>query len=92
LRESCVFSYAEGPGARYLVLVGDSHAGSLSEDLRRLARANRYNFIQLPRPDAARPGYGDPICMARAAELGSYLAPLGHPLVVYSARIPPSWS
>jgi len=89
LAQSCVFHYAAGANARTLVLVGDSNAGSLSDDLRRLAKGNGFDFVQLT--EAGCPhvlGQGDAHCQERAAQLRQFISRFPRPTVVYNARLP----
>jgi peptidoglycan/LPS O-acetylase OafA/YrhL len=89
LRESCVFPYGRDAGARSLVLVGDSNAGSLAEDLRRLSEARGFDFVQLTQAGCAHvAGVGDAMCRSRAAELRAYVAAIPRAPVVYNARVP----
>src|SRR6185503_20741634 len=74
---------------RTLVLVGDSNAGSLSDDLRRLSETNGFNFVQLTQAGCAHvPGSGDAMCQQRARELRAFVASIPRATVVYNARIP----
>ena len=89
LRESCVFAYGRRDDARSLVLVGDSHAGSLSEDLRRVAEANGINFVQLTEAGCWHViGFGNDNCQKRAAQLRTFVASIPHTTVVYNSRLP----
>lgn len=87
LEESCVFEYY--PGKPYLVALGDSHAGSLAEQLRMLAQRNGLNFIQLTSAGCNHvPGYWSEICQRRAEQVIEYLGQYPNSTIVYSARIP----
>jgi hypothetical protein len=87
LEESCVFEYY--PGRPYLVALGDSHAGSLAEQLRILAQRNQLNFIQLTSAGCNHvPGYWSELCQRRASQVMEYLSQYPNSTIVYSARIP----
>jgi peptidoglycan/LPS O-acetylase OafA/YrhL len=89
LRESCVFVHGRAADTRTLVLVGDSNAAMLAEDLRRLAEANAMNFVQLTQAGCAHvPGSGDAMCQARADQLRAFVAAIPRATVVYNARVP----
>lgn len=87
VEDSCVFNY--NPGQKYLISIGDSHAASLSENIRILAEKNGLNFIQIT--NAGCPhilGYGTPHCQERAEQVLSYLEKFPNSTIIYSARIP----
>jgi peptidoglycan/LPS O-acetylase OafA/YrhL len=89
LRESCVFKYAHDADPRTLVLVGDSHAATLSEELRRLAQANGMNFVQVTEAGCPHiPGTGETDCLERGKQLRGFVAAIPRATVVFSARWP----
>jgi hypothetical protein len=84
-----MFVYGHDADTRTLVLVGDSNAGSLSDELRRLSETNGFNFVQLTQAGCAHwPGSGDAMCQRRARELRAFVASIPRATVVYNARIP----
>lgn len=85
--ESCVFTY--NPNSKYIIAIGDSHAGALSENLRRLSKENELNFIQIT--SAGCPhilDHGSDICRKRSEHLLDFLEQYPNSTIVYSARIP----
>jgi peptidoglycan/LPS O-acetylase OafA/YrhL len=88
LSDACHFNYA--PGSPTLVLVGDSHAGHLSESVRVLAEANRLNFLQITQLGCPHLNAGDYmiICRARGLALRKFLKQIESPIIIYSARLP----
>lgn len=85
--ESCVFDYS--PGAPTLVLVGDSHAASLAESVRVLAKENHLNFMQITEvgcPHIA--GALDVYCESRGEAVSDILEHVDNPIIIYSARLP----
>jgi len=87
LSESCIFKY--GSGKKHIIVVGDSHAGSLAESLRILSKENSYDFIQLTSAGCPHiKGFGRGICAQRSNQLISYLRKFPDSIIVYSARVP----
>ncbi len=88
LNESCNFTYHKN--AQYIISIGDSHAGSLSENLRLLAKANDYNFLQLTSAGCAhiKGINSNGICAQRSNGLVAYLAHFPHSIIVYNSRTP----
>jgi len=88
LNESCNFTYIDN--APYIIALGDSHAGSLSESLRQLAKANAHNFLQLTNAGCSHvEGIASKgVCAERSNNLISFLGSFPNAIVVYSARIP----
>lgn len=87
LKESCVFNYSSE--YKNIILVGDSHAASLSEDVRKLAKINGYNFIQLSDAGCQHvKGFHKGTCRQRSNNLVSYLNQYSNSIVIYSARVP----
>ncbi len=88
LNESCNFTYIDN--APYIIAVGDSHAGSLSESLRLLAKANAHNFLQLTNAGCSHvEGISSKgVCAQRSNNLLSFLDSFPSSIIVYSARVP----
>lgn len=87
VRESCVFNY--NPGQKYIISIGDSHAGCISENLRLLAKNNGLNFIQITSAGCNYIlEYGSDHCQKRASEIIPYLEGFPNSTIIYSARIP----
>ncbi len=87
VHDSCVFIH--NPKGNFIISIGDSHAGSLSEKLRLLAKENELNFIQIS--NAGCPHileYGSEHCRTRAAQVVDFLERYPNSTIVYSARIP----
>lgn len=85
--ESCFFEYS--PGAPTLVLVGDSHAASLAESVRVLAKQNHLNFMQIT--EIACPHIGGALnvyCKNRGKAVSDILKTVDNPTIIYSARLP----
>ena len=88
ISESCVFNYS--PKADYLIALGDSHAASLTEDLRLLSKQNNLNFVQITEAGCSHIEGIDssPSCKKRAAELIKYLQQYPNSTIIYSSRVP----
>jgi len=88
LNESCNFTYIDN--APYIIALGDSHAGSLSESLRQLAKANAHNFLQLTNAGCSHvEGIASKgVCAERSNNLISFLESFPNAIIVYSARVP----
>ena len=88
LNDSCKFVYNQN--GKYIIVVGDSHAGSLSESLRLLAKDNFFNFIQLTSAGCphVKGLYTDGICADRSNKLVEFLARYPGSIVIYNARVP----
>ncbi|NNJ91911.1 MAG: acyltransferase, partial [Gammaproteobacteria bacterium] len=87
VHDSCVFIH--NPTGKFIISLGDSHAGSLSEKLRLLAKENELNFIQIS--NIACPHileYGSKHCRKRATQVVDFLEQYPNSTIVYSARIP----
>jgi peptidoglycan/LPS O-acetylase OafA/YrhL len=87
LAGSCVFEYH--PGASFLVLLGDSHAGVLSNSVRALAEANDLNYLQITDAGCLHiTGLQAGLCEERSAGLAVFLEQYPVASIIYSARIP----
>lgn len=85
--DSCLFSH--NPEGKSLVLIGDSHAGSLADQLRQLAEKNGLNYIQITRGGCPHIiGYGSDKCKNRGADVVERLKQYPNSTIVYNARIP----
>lgn len=86
LSESCTFD--SFPGAKTLVLVGDSHAAALAASLKQLAHTNELNFAQVTHIGCPHIKGTLGWCVDRSEGLRDYLLQFDDPIVVYSARLP----
>lgn len=89
LSESCVFDSA-GNSNRIIILIGDSHAGSLANDIKRLSEQNGYGFVQITMAGCSHiTGINDKgKCGERSRKLASYLEQYIKPVIIYNSRIP----
>jgi hypothetical protein len=90
LSESCSFANNDLDDVKYIIVIGDSHAGNISENLRRLAEANSYNFLQLTSAGCphVKGIFSDGICAERSNQLVDFVSSYPHSIIVYSARVP----
>ena len=87
LEKSCVFLY--DPDNKFIILIGDSHAGVLSENLRILAKENSYNFIQITNAGCHHiKGLQGGMCGKRSEQLAEFLKKYPDSIIIYSSRIP----
>jgi peptidoglycan/LPS O-acetylase OafA/YrhL len=91
LEESCIFDYSAGK--KYIISIGDSHADSLSENLRILSRENDISFIQIsqnacPHILEHSGGRSEDVCLERSEQLLEYLSNFPDVTIVYSIRTP----
>ncbi len=85
--ESCAFE--DFPGSPTLVLVGDSHAGVLSVQVRALAQRNHLNFVQVTQVACPHLVADSKMaCKKRSDALRSFLKQFESPTIIYSARVP----
>jgi|TARA_R110002073_G_scaffold129760_1_gene276131 peptidoglycan/LPS O-acetylase OafA/YrhL len=85
--QSCVFNYS--PGAPTLVLVGDSHAASIAESVRVLAKGNQLNFMQVSEIGCPHVGGAlDAYCKNRSAAITDVLKQVENPKIIYISRLP----
>lgn len=88
LNESCIFEY--DPQGDYLITIGDSHAASLSENLRLLAKGNELNYIQISDAGCSHVVgiEQDSVCKQRAEDLISFLTKYPNSTIIYNSRVP----
>lgn len=88
LAESCHFEHQNN--ASYIIVIGDSHAGSLAENVRLLAKENSYNFLQLTNAGCPHiQGIStNKICSRRSNNLIPFLSSFHDPIVIYNSRLP----
>lgn len=89
LDQSCEF--IDFPGGRYLVLIGDSHAATIQNDLRSYAREQGLNYTQFTNAwcnHIEGLSSQDALCLQRSTQVLTRLEELDKPLVVYASRIP----
>ncbi|WP_339643624.1 acyltransferase family protein [uncultured Porticoccus sp.] len=91
VHESCVFE--NNPDGQYLVVIGDSHAGSLADRLKSFSEFNSLNFIQITNAGCShikglQVQYQNGLCEQRSTAIQSFLQTYPKPIIVYSSRIP----
>jgi peptidoglycan/LPS O-acetylase OafA/YrhL len=88
INQSCHFKYSP-EGKSPLIVVGDSHAGSLAESINQLAKHNSIDFIQITAAGCTHiPSIHDGLCDERSKSVHEFIAKFETPTVIYSARLP----
>lgn len=87
LSESCFFNY--GTNDKNIILIGDSHAASISEEVRKLSQENAYNFIQVTKAGCPHiVGFQRNKCRVRSNNLLNFIKNFTNPIIIYNSRIP----
>ncbi len=87
LSESC--SFINNENAKTVVLIGDSHAATFENHIKKLADNLNLNYIQFTNAGCNHiVGLQGGLCESRSQEILIELKKLNNPIVIYSSRIP----
>jgi len=77
-------------GQSPIVVIGDSHAGSLADSIKALAKFNSRDFIQVTVAGCSHiAGFKHSgVCGQRSNDLLNYLSQFKEPIVIYNSRLP----